>query len=181
MLIFRSSRSQMFFKIGVPKNFAIFTGKHLFWPLQAFFYRTPAVADSRLSWQQIFFFSWIWYLLQTVRNGFCSELLWKHELKRQRQPLKLCCKNGILRKFMSFTGKHLCWSLFLIELQTFRPSALLRRGSNTDVFVEFTKILRTPNLKNICESLQASFPWTAFFNNLHFLAQSNTYALVFVS
>ena len=57
MLIFRSSRSQMFFKIGVPKNFAIFTGKHLFWPLQAFFYRTPAVAASRLPWQQILFFS----------------------------------------------------------------------------------------------------------------------------
>ena len=27
----RSSRSQMFFKIGVPKNFANFTGKHLPW------------------------------------------------------------------------------------------------------------------------------------------------------
>ena len=27
----RSSRSQMFFKTGVPKNFAIFTGKHLCW------------------------------------------------------------------------------------------------------------------------------------------------------
>ena len=26
---FRSSRSQMFFKIGVLENFAIFTGKHL--------------------------------------------------------------------------------------------------------------------------------------------------------
>ena len=29
----RSSRSQMFFKIGVLKNFAIFTGKHLRWSL----------------------------------------------------------------------------------------------------------------------------------------------------
>ena len=28
-LLIRSSRSQMFFKIGVPKNFGIFTGKHL--------------------------------------------------------------------------------------------------------------------------------------------------------
>ena len=27
----RSSRSQMFFKIGVLKNFANFTGKHLCW------------------------------------------------------------------------------------------------------------------------------------------------------
>ena len=29
----RSSRLQMFFKIGVLKNFAIFTGKHLCWNL----------------------------------------------------------------------------------------------------------------------------------------------------
>ena len=29
----RSSRSQMFFKIDVLKNFAIFTGKHLCWSL----------------------------------------------------------------------------------------------------------------------------------------------------
>ena len=30
---FRSSRSQTFFKIGVLKNFANFTGKHLCWSL----------------------------------------------------------------------------------------------------------------------------------------------------
>ena len=29
----RSSRWQVFFKIGAPKNFAIFTGKHLYWSL----------------------------------------------------------------------------------------------------------------------------------------------------
>ena len=33
--IIRSSRSQMFFKIGVLKNVAIFTGKHLCWSLKA--------------------------------------------------------------------------------------------------------------------------------------------------
>ena len=32
-LKFRSSRSQMFFKIGVLKNFAIVTGKHISWSL----------------------------------------------------------------------------------------------------------------------------------------------------
>ena len=62
---FRSSCSQMFFKIGALKNFAVFTGKHLCWSLflmklQAFrgisvniakflrraslFHRTPLVA-----------------------------------------------------------------------------------------------------------------------------------------
>ena len=31
--VFRSNRSQIFFKIGVLKNFAIFTWKHLHWSL----------------------------------------------------------------------------------------------------------------------------------------------------
>ena len=66
LLHFRSRRSQMFFKIGVPENFAIFTGKHLCWSLflikrdatqvfcyefceilkNTFFYRTRLVAAS---------------------------------------------------------------------------------------------------------------------------------------
>ena len=63
-LTFRSSRSQTFFKIGVLKNFANFTGKHLCWSLlliklfsceffelfkSIFFYRTPPVAASVLN------------------------------------------------------------------------------------------------------------------------------------
>ena len=60
----RSSRSQMFFKRHVLKNFTIFTGKHLCWSLKketltqmffcvlseisknTLFYRTPSVAAS---------------------------------------------------------------------------------------------------------------------------------------
>ena len=40
--ICKSSCSQTFFKTGVLKNFANFTGKHLCWP----FLRTPTVAAS---------------------------------------------------------------------------------------------------------------------------------------
>ena len=39
---FLNSRSQMFFKIGVLKNFEIFTGKHLRWCL-FFLKQTPTV------------------------------------------------------------------------------------------------------------------------------------------
>ena len=46
----------MFFKVGVLKNITTFTGKRLWWPLQAFFYRTPTVAASRFLLQQISFF-----------------------------------------------------------------------------------------------------------------------------
>ena len=33
-------------------------------------------------------------------------------------------KIGALKNFANFTGKHLCWSLFLIKLQAFRPAKL---------------------------------------------------------
>ena len=58
-------------------------------------------------------------------------------------------KIDVFKKFAIFTGKHLCWSLFLINLQTLRPSTLLKRDSNTDVCVNVAKFLRTVFLQNI--------------------------------
>ena len=43
-------------------------------------------------------------------------------------------KKAVLENFPNFTGKHLCWSLFLMKLQAFRPTTLLKRDSNTGVF-----------------------------------------------
>ena len=43
--------------------------------------------------------------------------------------------NRCLINFSIFTGKNLCWSLFLIKLQDLSPSTLLKRGSNTGVFL----------------------------------------------
>ena len=44
-----------------------------------------------------------------------------------------------LKNFTNFTGKHLCWTLFLIKLQPFRPTTLLKRDSNTGVSCEICK------------------------------------------
>ena len=44
----------------------------------------------------------------------------------------------VLKNFAIFTGKHLCWSLFLMQLL----STLLKRDSNTGVFL-VVKFLRT--------------------------------------
>ena len=44
-------------------------------------------------------------------------------------------KKGALKNLWNFTVKHLCWSLFLIKLQTFRPATILRRDSSTDFFL----------------------------------------------
>ena len=53
----------------------------------------------------------------------------------QKQPPEVSCKKGVLKNLANFTGKRLCWSLFLIKLQVFRSANLLKRDSNTDVFL----------------------------------------------
>ena len=49
---------------------------------------------------------------------------------------------------------HLCWSLFLIKLQAFRPTTLLKKRHQHRCFpVNIANILRAPILKNIYERL----------------------------
>ena len=63
-------------------------------------------------------------------------------------------KKAVYRNFAIFTGKLLCWSLFLIKLKAFRLATLLKRNSNTGVFpVKIAKFLRTTIFKIICERL----------------------------
>ena len=70
---------------------------------------------------------------------------------QQKQPPEVFCKKVALKNFAIFTGKHLCWNLFLIKLQAFRSPGLklYQRGSPTQVFfceycenIHFEKHLR---------------------------------------
>ena len=49
--------------------------------------------------------------------------------------LQMFFKIGILKNFAIFPGKHLCWSLFLIKLQAWRPAPSLKRDSNRIAFL----------------------------------------------
>ena len=44
-------------------------------------------------------------------------------------------KIDVFKKFAIFTGKHLCWSLFVIKLPASKPANLLNKDSNTGVFL----------------------------------------------
>ena len=57
-------------------------------------------------------------------------------------------KIGVLKNFANFTGKHLCWSLFLIKFQTLRPATLLKRDSRQVFSCTISKFLRALFLKN---------------------------------
>ena len=132
MLIFRNSRSQIFFKIGVLKNFAIFTEKH--WSPWS-----PSFTEHQ-RWLLLDFCDSKYFF--SAESGICWQSYrflprtsLKTGVKPQKQPLELLCKKVVLRNFANFMGKHLCRSLVLIMLQAFRPAALLKRDSNTDVFL----------------------------------------------
>ena len=81
-----------------------------------------------------------------VKNYLCSvlckflikiESTWRHEIKEQTLQLALLycgrtvrsshrrcsIKKTVLKNYAILTGKHLCWGLFLIKLQAFRPAS----------------------------------------------------------
>ena len=64
-------------------------------------------------------------------------------------------KQGALKNFANLVGNHLCWSLLIIR----SPEGLQRsskRLSHRYIAVKFTKFLRVPILKSICEPLHVS-------------------------
>ena len=134
MLFFRRSRSLMIFKIGVLKNFAKFKIS-----------KTTVLALAGLLLQKTYdgcfwifatantFFQLNLVFIADSHTDFYSELRWKHNLRSSHWNSST--KKVFIRNFANFTGKHLCWSLLSIELQAFRPAALVKRDSDTDVFL----------------------------------------------
>ena len=100
VLIFRGSCLQMFFKIGVLKNFVILEPLSL--KLQAFFYRTPTLAASGSSRQQMLFPAKSgMYWRQSHRSLSWTPL--KTQVKPQKQPLQLFCKKRCSQQFCKFS------------------------------------------------------------------------------
>ena len=66
-------------------------------------------------------------------------------------------ETGAFRNFPIFTGKHLCWSHFLIKLQVLWPATLFKRGFNTGVFLwilrnNYGKLFWQKTSDGICRS-----------------------------
>ena len=68
-------------------------------------------------------------------------------------------KKVVLKYFAIFTGKHLCWSFFLINWE---PSGLHHRCFK----VKSEKFLRTLVLKNICKRLLLTMLFKYGWNNI---------------
>ena len=54
----------------------------------------------------------------------------------------------IRKSFANFTGKHLCWSLFVKNLQAEGLQLYLKKDSNTGFSREIREIFKKPFLQN---------------------------------
>ena len=75
-------------------------------------------------------------------------------------------KKGVLKDFANFKGKHLCWSLFLIKLQAFRPATLLKGDSYIEIFCEISEIFKNTYFE---ECLRATASKLLFQEKPHLL------------
>ena len=123
---FKSSRSQMFFKTSVFKNYAIFTGKQMRSSL--FLIKLQACSFMNISSSNVTF------KIETITKSIIglTNLCYKFI---QKQPFTMFFKINVLKNFAIFTGKKLRWSLYFINLQAFRPGTFLKRDSNIIVFL----------------------------------------------
>ena len=70
-----------------------------------------------------------------------------------QQPPEVLCKKGGLKHFANFTGKNLCWSLFLIKFTKRKKLFIKNRLQHRCFSAIFGTFLRKPILENTCERL----------------------------
>ena len=104
---------------------------------------------------------WMFFLF-CLFSSFCSEkisssipmllvMLLANVGKRSNSRSQMFSKAGVLKNFIIFTGKNLCWSLFLIKFQDWRPTFLFKKRLQRRCFsVNIAKFLRTAFLLKTC-------------------------------
>ena len=69
------------------------------------------------------------------QNKWQRDLFQLHLLNIKSSHQQMFPKISVLKNFANFTVKYLCWSHFLIKQQVLRTATLLKRDSNTGVFL----------------------------------------------
>ena len=91
-----------------------------------------------------------WNINLLVKKAFLI-FSWGVKLQQWRQmesQSPVFCKKNAHKNFSNFTGKNLCWSLFLIKV----ACQGLQKKSCTCFPENFVKFLRTAIFRNICKS-----------------------------
>ena len=81
-------------------------------------------------------------------------------------------KIGVLKHFAISTGKYLCWRLFLIRLQAWRPATLFKRDSTIGVFLwilqSFVKIAAYEFSPQKCSQSYWKYKFIYHTTEIHF-------------
>ena len=126
----------MFFKIDVLEKFVNYTGKNLWWSL--FLIKLEAWRPSTLGSSRPEVFCQIGILTDFAlftRKHLCCILFlmkleaWRPSTLKSSHP-EVFYEKSIRKNFLVLSGKHLFWSL-----KDWRPTTLLKRGSNAGVFL----------------------------------------------
>ena len=76
-------------------------------------------------------------------------LILKYHLLYRSSQRRCSVREGVLRNFAKFLGKHLCQSVFFSKVAALRPATLLQQRLWHRCFpVNFAKFLRIPFLQN---------------------------------
>ena len=116
----RSNRSKVFCEKGSPRNFAKFTGKHLWQSL--FFNKVAGLRPATLLKKRLWHWCFPVNFAKFLRTPFYTEHLWWLLLQKvylridftqlRSSRLEVFCRKRVLRNFAKFTGKHVSESLF---------------------------------------------------------------------
>ena len=99
---------------------------------------------------KFYFFCFVFEKMSCSIPMFLVMLL-AHVGKRSNSRSQMFSKTGVLKNFAIFTGKNLCWSLFLIKFQDWRPTFLFKKRPQRRCFpVNIAKFLRTAFLLKTC-------------------------------
>ena len=106
--------------------------------------------------------------------------------KNRSSHLRCSVKKGVLKNFSNFTRKHLCWRLFLIKLQVFRPATLLKEKFSRGVLLRnlrnltyFEEHLRTTASARMGETQYLILTFTIQeFESSHIYCQSGYWLLL---
>ena len=108
---------------------------------------------------------------------------WKWN-KSKSSRSQIVFKIGVLKNFINFIGKYIYWNLFLIKLQAWRPATLLKRDSNTGVFLwnlqNFSEHFFLQNISGGCFCKKGDFCKNSekkWFNTAFLLLQNKKYDL----
>ena len=127
----------MFYKKADLKTFALITGKHLCWSLFLIVLQAFMGGPSGLHLNKKTFFCYEYQIFKTIIYSVGHETIYFEKCLRTAasdnlfdaailifrryfgsSSLPAFCKVSVLKISLKFLGKHICWILFSVNLQT---------------------------------------------------------------